>query len=198
MPIAMSNMVVSLAGPSGRGSVSRLCGVPSRCRHSRRGPTPWSFLWMGPRVRRSRAPDKRVIVTSVETSQFDGPGGPSEKFELTFDNLNDLIPQEPDTTQNSMPSMRMGMGPGMGMRPGMIGGMAGMAGRHGVLQELVQVISTKGRRLLCQTSLDERSRRLRLTTVQLSEQGSPKEIRIFIPISIRSSIPFEFHDLPMP
>ena len=90
--------------------------------------------------------DKRVIVTSVETSQVDGPGRPSEQFDLTFDNLNDLIPQEPDTTQNRMQSMRMAMGPGMGMGPGMSGGRAGLAGGYGVLQKLVQVISTKGRR----------------------------------------------------
>ena len=139
-----------------------------------------------------------MIVTSVETSEVDVPKGPSKEFDLTFDNLNNLIPQESETTRNRMPSMRMAMGAGMGTGPGLSGGMVGLAGRHGVLQKLVQVISTNGRRLPCLTLLDQRSGRLRLTTLQVPEQGSPKEIRIFIPIPIRSSIPFEFHDLPMP
>ena len=198
VPMPMANMVVSLRRPERPGKRIKTVRGTVEVQAFAARPDPLVIPLDGAAGKTFESADKRVIVTSVETSQVDGPGRPSEQFDLTFDNLNDLIPQEPDTTQNRMQSMRMAMGPGMGMGPGMSGGMVGLAGGYGVLQKLVQVISTKGRRLPCRTSLDPRSRRLRLTTVQLSEQGSPKEIRVFIPIPIRSSIPFEFHDLPMP
>ena len=198
MPMFNSNMVVSLRRPERPGKRIKTVRGTVEVQALAARPDPLVIPLEGTAGKTFESTDKRLIVTSVETSEVDGPLGPSAKIELTFDNLNDLIPQPSDTNRNSMAGMRAEMARGMrmGMGPGGMGG--GLAGTYGILQKLVQVISTKGRRLPCRTALDQRSRRLSITTVQAPDQGSPKEIRIFSPLQIQSSIPFEFHDLPMP
>ena len=79
------------------------------------------------------------------------------------------------------------MGAGMGVRVG--GDMS---------QWTIQVVTTKGRNVFSQTSIDWDSGTVTVRVTQVPQQGDLKEVRISGLTRATAKIPFEFHDLPMP
>ena len=125
--------------------------------------------------------DRRVVVSAIEHD----PMRRQDVIELQIDDLDELFPPEPVS--------RAGLGP----RPAMMG--PGVVNRFSNDPSLspIQVVSTKGQNLFCQTSFDWESGRITLRAPQMP-QDQAKEIRISAMIRASAQIPFDFHDLPMP
>ncbi len=129
-----------------------------------------------------QADDRRVAVNSIERGLLKRP----QVIELTIDDLDDLFPSEPVD------------GPGFGGRPPMI--------RRGFVQPFgndpsqwpIQVLTSTGQGIFYQMSIDRDSGRVTLRLNQIPQMGEVKEIRISSIIRASATIPFEFHDLPMP
>jgi hypothetical protein len=142
--------------------------------------------------------DQCVVVEKIDTDQARS----QTVIELLVDNLDEIHPAEwvsPGGAGGASAMMK-------GMRGGMLGfgrrdmmGMSPPVGRSlDPSQSPVQVIMSQGQSAMCRESIDRDSGRLTLTFPHVPQMGEAKEIRISSLIRTTTSVPFEFHDLPMP
>ena len=126
--------------------------------------------------------DRRVIVDSIDTD----PATRHAVIVLTIEDLDDLFPAE---GLNDLGARARGamMGGGFGPR---VGGDTS--------QGPIQILTSTGQNAFFQTSIDRDSGRVTLRLPQVSQMGDAKEIRISSIVQATATIPFEFHDLPMP
>jgi len=126
--------------------------------------------------------DQRVVVNSIATDPTRGQAA----IELKFDDLDEVFPAEP------------AVGPGRGARAGMMGRSLGTQLGSNPSQSAIQIVTSNGQELFCQTKIDRDSGRVTLGLAPTNQLNEAKEIRISSIVRATAKIPFEFHDLPMP
>jgi hypothetical protein len=141
--------------------------------------------------------DQRVVVEKIDTDE----ARRQTLIELLVDNLDGIHPAELASPGGfggaSAKATRMSAMMGMG-RSGMMGMRPAMGSGLDPSQSPVQVIMSQGQSAMCRESVDRNSGRLTLSFPHVPQMGEAKEIRIWSIIRTTTSIPFEFHDLPMP
>ncbi len=143
---------------------------------------PLTFPLEGAKGKTFQNDDRRVVVNSIEHD----PMRNQEVIALQIDDLDELFPAESVGSPVDAARVRM-MGAGMGVR------VARDTSQWGI-----QVVTSKGRNLFAQTTIDWDSGTVTLRLTQMPQQGDLKEVRISGMVRASAKIPFEFHDLPMP
>ncbi len=177
-----ANLIAQLHRPESPGKLIKTLRGTVEVSVSSPRPNPLVISVEGAAGKTFQDDDRRVVVNSIDR----GPLRMQEVFELTIDDLDDLFPAEPVDGQ------------GFGGRPLTI--------RRGFVRPFgndpsqwpIQILTSTGQSIFYQTSVDRDSRRVSLRLNQMPQMGEIKEIRISSIIRASATIPFEFHDLPMP
>jgi len=122
---------------------------------------------------------------TVNTIDF-GQAPRQNVIELTIEEIDQLFPEQ---TPNV---------PGLDARNRMIAMSTPMRSTGGDPQSPIQLINAQGQSMFYQSMLDRDSGRLKLNMLQMPQMGEMKEIRVSNIIRARTTVSFEFQDLPMP